>query len=84
MTHNIQKLIEKLDLQKYPEGGYFKQVMGLNFDRGELPQFTVPKETWFAAEVNEPDFRTNTLPVSVVMSEYQNKEKNNYESSSDK
>ena len=38
-----------------PDGAYSKQVVGLNFDEGELPQFTVPKEYWFAAEVNETD-----------------------------
>lgn len=38
-----------------PEGNYSKQVVGLDFENGELPQFTVPKEYWFAAEVNEPD-----------------------------
>ncbi|MEQ9035824.1 MAG: cupin domain-containing protein [Gracilimonas sp.] len=37
------------------DGNYSKQVVGLNFDNGELPQFTVPKEYWFAAEVNEPN-----------------------------
>ena len=41
-----------------PDGKYSKQVIGLNFDEGELPQFTVPKEYWFAAEVNEPDSYT--------------------------
>ncbi|MCP9290823.1 cupin domain-containing protein [Gracilimonas sediminicola] len=38
-----------------PHGDYSKQVVGLDFDNGELPQFTVPKEYWFAAEVNQPD-----------------------------
>lgn len=38
-----------------PNGEYSKQVMGLNFDDGELPQFTAPKEYWFAAEVNKTD-----------------------------
>jgi predicted cupin superfamily sugar epimerase len=38
-----------------PKGEYTKQVVGLNFEEGELPQFTVPKETWFASEVNDPD-----------------------------
>ena len=38
-----------------PNGEYSRQVVGLDFENGELPQFTVPKKTWFAAEVNEPD-----------------------------
>jgi len=33
-------------------GDYSKQVIGLNFKDGEIPQFTVPKECWFGAEVN--------------------------------
>ncbi len=38
-----------------PEGKYSKQVLGLNFEEDALPQFTVPKKTWFAAEVNQPN-----------------------------
>ncbi|MBO6587382.1 MAG: cupin domain-containing protein [Gracilimonas sp.] len=38
-----------------PDGNYSKQVVGSDFDNGELPQFTVPKEYWFAAEVNQAD-----------------------------
>jgi predicted cupin superfamily sugar epimerase len=41
-----------------PDGKYSKQVVGLDFEEGELPQFTVPKEYWFAAEVNDPDSYT--------------------------
>ena len=35
-----------------PDGEYSKQVLGINLEADELPQFTVPKEYWFAAEVN--------------------------------
>lgn len=35
------------------EGNYSFQKVGLDFKNGELPQFTVPKKVWFAAEVNE-------------------------------
>ena len=38
-----------------PDGSYSKQVVGLDFENGALPQFTVPKEHWFAAEVNQPN-----------------------------
>jgi predicted cupin superfamily sugar epimerase len=38
-----------------PNGIYSSQVVGMNFENGALPQFTVPAETWFAAEVNEPN-----------------------------
>lgn len=38
-----------------PAGEYSKQVVGLDFENGELPQSTVPKKYWFAAEVNRPD-----------------------------
>jgi hypothetical protein len=37
------------------QGVYSFQKIGLNLDDGELPQFTVPKHVWFAAEVNTPD-----------------------------
>jgi uncharacterized protein len=30
-----------------------KQKLGLDFNNGEVPQFTIPKECWFAAEVND-------------------------------
>lgn len=36
-------------------GNYTTQVVGLNFENGEVPQFTVPKGCWFAAEVNESE-----------------------------
>lgn len=39
----------------HPNGEYSKQVLGLNFEEGAVPQFTVLKKSWFAAEVNEPD-----------------------------
>jgi hypothetical protein len=38
-----------------PDGNYSKQLIGLDFENGGLPQFTVPKEYWFAAEVNHPE-----------------------------
>jgi len=41
-----------------PDGEYSKQVIGLNFDEDQVPQFTVPKEYWFASEVNNPDSYT--------------------------
>jgi uncharacterized protein len=37
------------------KGNYSTVKLGLNFDSGEAPQFTVPHSTWFAAEVNKPD-----------------------------
>ncbi|MEQ9265959.1 MAG: cupin domain-containing protein [Balneolaceae bacterium] len=37
------------------DGVYSSQKIGLNFSDGEVPQFTVPKRVWFAAEVNDPD-----------------------------
>lgn len=36
------------------DGNYTSRVLGMNVEAEELPQFTVPKETWFAAEVNKP------------------------------
>jgi predicted cupin superfamily sugar epimerase len=126
--HTAQYWIEKLQLQKHPEGGYFKEVyradeaipkhslherytgernhstsiyflitsnessafhriksdetwhfytasfitihtidekgkysavkLGSNPEKGEVFQFTIPHDTWFAASVNEPDSYT--------------------------
>ncbi|SMO42260.1 cupin domain-containing protein [Gracilimonas mengyeensis] len=39
----------------YSDGRYEKQEVGMNLEKGERPQFTVPKEVWFAAEVSEPN-----------------------------
>ena len=39
----------------HPKGNYSKHVLGLNFKQGEVPQFTVPKACWFAAEVEKKD-----------------------------
>lgn len=36
-------------------GKYTFQRIGLDLDGGELPQFTVPKNTWFASEVEDPN-----------------------------
>lgn len=36
-------------------GMYSFQRLGLDFMLNEIPQFTVPKNVWFAAEVNAPD-----------------------------
>lgn len=36
-------------------GDYTFQRLGLDLNRGELPQFTVPKNTWFASEVEDPN-----------------------------
>lgn len=37
------------------QGVYSRQKIGMKLDDGEVPQFTVPKKVWFAAEVCEPD-----------------------------
>lgn len=37
------------------EGNYSSVKLGKNFDKGEVFQFTVPRSTWFAAEVNKRD-----------------------------
>ncbi len=37
------------------DGVYSFQRIGLDLDGGELPQFTVPKNTWFASEVEDPN-----------------------------
>lgn len=37
------------------KGTYSNQKVGMDLDSNEVPQFTVPKHVWFAAEVNEPD-----------------------------
>lgn len=37
------------------EGNYSFQKIGLDFENGQVPQFVVPKEVWFASEVAEPD-----------------------------
>ncbi|MEQ9308445.1 MAG: cupin domain-containing protein [Balneolaceae bacterium] len=36
-------------------GKYTFQRLGLDLERGEIPQFTVPKNTWFASEVEDPN-----------------------------
>ena len=41
-----------------PNGDYSKHILGLNFEEGEVPQFTVPKKCWFAAEVTAPNSYT--------------------------
>ena len=40
------------------EGVYHSQKLGLNIEEGEQPQYTVPAEVWFAANVNEADSYT--------------------------
>ncbi len=37
------------------KGTYSFQRLGLDFNNHELPQFTVPKNTWFASEVEDPN-----------------------------
>jgi len=37
------------------DGKYSFQRLGLDLNGGELPQFTVPKNTWFASEVENPN-----------------------------
>ena len=36
-------------------GSYSFQRIGLDLDGGELPQFTVPKNVWFASEIEDPN-----------------------------
>jgi predicted cupin superfamily sugar epimerase len=38
-----------------PEGNYSFIMIGVNFSKGEIPQFTVPAHYYFAAEVLEKD-----------------------------
>ena len=35
------------------EGNYSKQLIGNNFSKNELPQFVVPKDSWFASCVED-------------------------------
>jgi predicted cupin superfamily sugar epimerase len=35
------------------DGNYSFQKVGLNIKNNELPQFVVPKNVWFASEVND-------------------------------
>lgn len=37
------------------DGRYFFQRLGLDLGNHELPQFTVPKNVWFASEVEDPN-----------------------------
>lgn len=41
-----------------PDGEYKSQNLGLNYELGQVPQYTVPKGYWFAAEVSLPDSYT--------------------------
>ncbi len=36
-------------------GNYTQVFIGNDFEKGEVPQFTVPKNVWFAAEVETPN-----------------------------
>lgn len=36
-----------------PEGDYSKVIIGNNFDQEETPQFVVPAQHWFAAELQD-------------------------------
>ncbi|MFY0688455.1 MAG: cupin domain-containing protein [Cyclobacteriaceae bacterium] len=36
-----------------PNGHYTSQLIGINFAQGELPQFMVPANYWFASEVKD-------------------------------
>jgi uncharacterized protein len=36
-------------------GNYSSASLGVDIESGEIPQFTVPHSSWFAAEVTEPD-----------------------------
>ncbi|NAS13546.1 cupin domain-containing protein [Poritiphilus flavus] len=38
-----------------PEGQYSHVVLGGDFEKGEVPQYAVPKGIWFAAEMVEQD-----------------------------
>lgn len=40
------------------EGVHWSQKIGLNIEQDEQPQFTVPADVWFAAEVNESNSYT--------------------------
>ncbi|QSS96776.1 cupin domain-containing protein [Psychroflexus sp. ALD_RP9] len=37
-----------------PQGKYSKIKIGTDFSNGEIPQFVVPAQHWFAAEVTQP------------------------------
>ncbi len=39
-----------------PEGDLITQKLGLNIEKGELPQFLVPKETIFGSAMNEEGY----------------------------
>ncbi|SHJ53571.1 cupin domain-containing protein [Aquimarina spongiae] len=36
-----------------PNGNYHRQTLGINFDKGELPQYVVPAGSWFASSVKD-------------------------------
>ena len=38
-----------------PNGDYLNAIVGNQYDKDQLPQFTVPAKYWFAAEVLEPN-----------------------------
>lgn len=38
-----------------PDGSYYFQKIGINFEQNEVPQYVVPGGVWFAAEVMELD-----------------------------
>jgi len=38
-----------------PQGSYTKVIIGRELNNGQVPQFTVPGGTWFAAHVINPD-----------------------------
>jgi uncharacterized protein len=42
-----------LILHCFDINGYSKKIIGCNILVGQLPQFTIPKGTWFAAEVED-------------------------------
>ncbi len=45
-----------LTIHMIDEGGrYSFQRLGLDLENNELPQFTVPKNVWFASEVEDPN-----------------------------
>ena len=47
MNEKAKYYIQKLQLNKHPEGGYFKEV----YRGGALFQVVIKNHTWFAAEV---------------------------------
>ncbi len=38
------------------EGKLIRQMLGTNWKKGEVPQFTVPAQTWFASRVIKGDY----------------------------